>query len=190
LRLLDVVQPPAAPSDLAATVQERGVRLVWTPVDDATRYDVERRTAEDEFTSIGFADNPEFLDASPQWDMSHGYRVTALKAAGGSPEVPGPPSNVAVLTPRDVFPPATPVDLRALAVEGSVELSWRSNSEPDLAGYRVLRGGSPIHEGLLDSANFSDQPLAAGQTAVYQVIAVDRSGNASSPAEVQAISPL
>lgn len=189
LRILDVIQPPAAPSDLAVTALEQGVQLAWTPVEDAIRYDVERRTADGEFVSIGSAEAPEFLDASPQWDALNGYLVKALKQAGGSPEVPGPASNVAALTPRDVFPPATPVDLRALAVEGGVELSWSSNSEPDLAGYRVLRDGTPAHEGLLESANFSDQPLAAGQTVVYQVTAVDNSGNAGSPAEVQAVDP-
>jgi len=189
LSMLDIVQPPAAPSDLVVTALEQGVRLVWTPVEDAIRYDVKRRIAEGDFVSIGPAASPEFLDASPQWDLPHSYLVKALKPTGGSPEVPGPPSNIASLTPRDVFPPGTPVDLRALAVEGGVELSWSSNAEPDLGGYRVLRDGSPIHEGLLASANFSDQPLSAGQTVVYQVTAVDRSGNASAPAEVQAVGP-
>jgi hypothetical protein len=189
LRFLDIVQPPAAPTDLVVTALEPGVSLVWDPVEGAARYDVERRIAEGEFVLIGQVDSPEFLDASPQWDLPHSYLVKALKPAGGSPEVAGPPSSVATLTPRDVFPPATPADLRALAVEGGVELSWSSNSEADLAGYRVLRDGAPIHEGLLDSANVSDQPLAAGQTVVYQVTAVDRSGNAAAPAEVQVVGP-
>jgi hypothetical protein len=189
VRMLDVVQPPATVSDLVATAVEQGVRLVWNPVEGAMRYGVERRIAEGEFVSIGSAEVPEFLDASPQWDMPSGYRVKALKPAGDSPDVPGPASNVISLTPRDVFPPATPSDLRALAVDSGVELSWGSNSEPDLAGYRVFRDGVPIHEGLLESANYSDQPLSAGQTVVYQVTAVDRSGNAGSPAEVQAVSP-
>ena len=189
LRTLDVVQPPEAPADLSATVLEQGVRVVWTAVEDAVRYDVQRRVAEGEFVSIGSSDGQEFLDTAPQWDMPHSYLVKALKPAGGSPDVPGPPAKSAALTPRDVFPPAAPVDLRAIAVEGGVELSWSSNSEADLGGYRVLRDGSPIHQGLLDSANFSDQPLSAGQTVVYQVLAIDRSGNSSSPAEVQAVSP-
>ena len=158
-------------------------------MEDSARYDVQRRVADGEFASIGAAEGAEFFDASPQWEQPHAYRVIALKAAGESPEVPGPPSNVAALTPRDVFPPAPPADLRALALESGVELSWSSNTEPDLAGYRVLRDGSPVHEGLLEAANFSDRPLADGQTAVYQVTAVDRSGNASAPAEVQAAAP-
>ncbi len=189
LRLLDVVQPPSGASDLAATTVEQGVRLAWTPVQEAVRYDVERRIAEGEFESIGSAEAAEFLDSSPQWDMSSSYRVKALKPAGDSPDVPGPASNIASLTPRDVFPPATPSDLRALAVAIGVELSWASNSEPDLAGYRVLRDGVSIHEGLLESANFSDQPLAAGQTVTYSVTAVDRSGNAGTPAVVQVVGP-
>lgn len=189
LLLLDIVQPPEAPSDFVATTIEQGVRLTWSPVEAALRYDVERRVADGDFVSIGSAETSAFLDASPQWELPHSYRVTALKTAGGSPDVAGPPSDVAALTPRDVFPPAAPADLRALAAEGGVELSWSSNTEPDLAGYRVLRDGSPVHEGLLDPANFSDQPLAAGQTAVYRVMAVDRTGNAGVPAEVQATGP-
>ena len=189
LRTLDVVQPPVAPSNPTATVLEQGVKLAWTPVQDAVRYEVQRRVGEGDFLPVGSPEGAEFLDGSPQWDLPHTYLVRALKPAGDSPEVPGPPAILDALTPRDVFPPATPLDLRALAVDGGVELSWSSNSEPDLGGYRVLRDGSPVHEGLLDSANFSDQPLPAGQTAVYQVTAVDRSGNASSPAEVQAAAP-
>lgn len=189
MRVLDVVQPPAAASDLVAAAVEQGVSLVWSPVPEAARYDIERRIAEGEFQSIGAAEAPEFLDSSPQWEMPSSYRVKALKPAADSPDVPGLASNVAVLTPRDVFPPAAPSDLRALAVESGVELSWSSNSEPDLAGYRVLRDGAPIHDGLLESANYTDQPLPAGQTVVYQVTAVDRSGNAGSPAEVQAVGP-
>lgn len=189
LHVLNVVEPPSAASDLVATALEQGVRLVWTPVPEAARYGVERRIAEGEFESIGSAEAAEFLDSSPQWEMPSSYRVKALKAAGDSPDVPGPASDIASLTPRDVFPPAAPSDLRALAVATGVELSWVSNSEPDLAGYRVLRDGAQIHEGLLEAANYGDQPLAEGQTATYQVTAVDRSGNASSPAEVQAVGP-
>ncbi|MDA0206111.1 MAG: hypothetical protein O3A53_07925 [Acidobacteria bacterium] len=188
LRTLDVVQPPGAPADLSVTVLEQGVRVVWAAVEDAVRYEVQRRVAEGEFVAMGSTDGPEFLDTSPQWDMPHSYLVRALKPAGDSLDVPGPPAKSAALTPRDVFPPAAPVDLRAIAVEGGVELSWSSNSEADLGGYRVLRDGLPVHQGLLDSANFSDQPLSAGQTVVYQVMAIDRSGNSSRPAEVQTVS--
>lgn len=189
LRVLDVVQPPAAAADLVGMTVEQGVSLVWTPVEDAVRYDVERRIADGEFVVIGVAEASEFLDASPQWETPSAYRVKALKSVDDSPDVPGLASNIAALTPRDEFPPATPSALRALAVDSGVELSWASNAEPDLAGYRVLRDGAQVHEGLLESANFSDQPLLPGQTVVYRVAAVDRSGNASSPAEVQAVSP-
>jgi hypothetical protein len=189
LRWLDIVQPPPAPADLQAVTIERGVSLTWNSAPDVKRYDLERRTADGEFVSIGQPASPEFLDESPQWGTPLTYRVKAFNAAGESPDVPGPPSSLAEITPRDTFAPATPSDLRALATDAGTELSWSSNTEPDLSGYRVSRNGSPLHDGLIDSANFSDQPLSTGQSAVYQVVAVDRSGNASAPAEVLAVSP-
>lgn len=189
LKILDVVQPPGTPSDLEATTVEQGIHLRWRVVADAVDYQLERQVGTGEFAVVSLPATNEYLDAAPEWGTSHVYRVRARKTAGQSPEVSGLASAPAAITPMDVFPPAVPADLRVLATEGGVELSWSTSSEPDLAGYRVFRDGVQVHESLIESANYSDLAIPAGQSVRFQVTAVDRSGNSSSPAEASVTAP-
>jgi hypothetical protein len=97
---------------------------------------------------------------------------------------------------QDVFPPAVPaglvavVTLPASGAQGaeavaSIDLSWRPNTEPDLAGYIVYRreeGGdwqriSPAEP--LAGPAFRDTHVETGQTYSYAVSAVDQSGHES-----------
>jgi hypothetical protein len=189
VKVLDVVRPPVAPSRLQVETIEQGVRLRWSGVEDAADYQVERRVGGEEFVSIGQPVTPEFVDAEAVWNSPSAYRVRARKLAGESPVVVGVPSTRFEVVPRDTFAPATPRNLRAIATDVGVELSWSSNMEMDLAGYRVLQEGSPIHDGLLESANYSAPAIPTGQTVLYQVVSVDLSDNASVTAEVRASAP-
>jgi hypothetical protein len=88
--------------------------------------------------------------------------------------------------------PAAPTGLRATANALLVQLNWDANSEPDLAGYSVLRATSPggpydtIARGLTTNA-FTDNSVNRNQTYYYVVKAVDRSLNTSArSAEVSA----
>ena len=47
------------------------------------------------------------------------------------------------VTPRDIFPPAAPKNLRRSDRRASINLIWDANTEADLAGYLVLRGEAP-----------------------------------------------
>jgi len=91
---------------------------------------------------------------------------------------PTPPICVTV---RDVFPPAPPKGLAVVAMDGGVmNLIWDANTEPDLAGYVVLRGQAPgdtlqpltpepIHE-----TSYRDTTATPGVRYVYAIVAVDR----------------
>ena len=93
----------------------------------------------------------------------------------------------------DVFPPAVPVGLAAVATAAdpasgtpvSIDLSWQPNSEPDLAGYEVYRredqtpwqrisGDQPI-----TGPAFHDTYVLPGHTYRYGVSAVDKGGHES-----------
>lgn len=83
----------------------------------------------------------------------------------------------------DSEPPSAPTDLTAVSSNSSVQLSWNTNSESDLAGYYVYRstssGGYTIAcSGLVVGTSFVDSGLAAG-TYYYVVRAVDLSDNLS-----------
>jgi hypothetical protein len=95
------------------------------------------------------------------------------------------PSEEVCMAVQDLFPPAPPGGVAALARDGAADVSWSPSAEPDLAGYRVYRatGGLParrVAERPPGETSFTDPALPAG-THVYTVTAVDRDGNESAP---------
>ena len=78
----------------------------------------------------------------------------------------------------DTAPPAAPSGLSATAGTSSITLSWTANTEPDLAGYRVLRNGVQVAS-LGKVTSYVDSGLTAGSSYSYVVRAVDTSDNVS-----------
>ncbi len=73
--------------------------------------------------------------------------------------------------------------LEAIADDHVVDLSWQPNTEPDLAGYFVLRqeGGAPaqLNDSPVSVPSFQDKTAAPGHTYRYTIVAVDEAGNRS-----------
>ncbi|MYI75362.1 MAG: fibronectin type III domain-containing protein [Acidobacteria bacterium] len=90
------------------------------------------------------------------------------------------PSETACVLLTDIFPPAAPTGLVAVAGAGAISLTWTANGEADLAGYLVLRGRNP--EAELEAltpepiavTNYQDTEVEAGLDYVYAIQAVDR----------------
>lgn len=90
------------------------------------------------------------------------------------------PSETACVLLADIFPPAAPTGLVAVAGAGAISLTWTAGGEADLAGYMVLRGRDP--EAELEAltpepiavTNYQDTEVEAGLDYVYAVQAVDR----------------
>jgi fibronectin type 3 domain-containing protein len=94
----------------------------------------------------------------------------------------------------DVFPPASPTGLIAVAGVSTVELAWDRNPEPDLGSYRVYRrAGNEQFTVLADAVEgvaYTDRQVQAGITYSYQITALDKSGNESRPsADASAVVP-
>jgi fibronectin type 3 domain-containing protein len=102
----------------------------------------------------------------------------------------------------DVFPPATPTGLAAVATVGepgtgaAIDLSWQPDSDADLAGYAVYRregGGawqriSPAQP--LVGPAFRDAQVQPGHSYRYAVSAIDQTGHESArSAETQETVP-
>jgi predicted small lipoprotein YifL len=91
----------------------------------------------------------------------------------------GEPSPRICVTPRDIFPPAAPTGLNVVAGPGAVSLIWNANTEPDLAGYLVLRGEAPgdtlqpLTPAPIHETNYRDATVKPGVRYVYVVVAVD-----------------
>jgi hypothetical protein len=111
-------------------------------------------------------------------DRERCYSVRALR---GTPPnvVEGNASAPMCFTPVDVFPPAPPQGLVAVADEGGISLIWQPNAEVDIGGYLVLRGEAsdatlqPLTPSPVIESRFRDTHVVSGKKYVYAVLAVD-----------------
>jgi len=182
LLTLHVMAPLPQPTDLRATPQANGIRLIWHAAGGNFR--VLRRTEGDAaFAELAAVTAPEYLDATAEFGKTYNYQVLAFAEAAPHQEAQSDLSNEATWVYKDTFPPAPPAGLRAAASAASIELSWDANTEPDLAGYRVYRstnGGA--FEKIADGNEipaYSDRAVERGKTYRYAVTAIDKSNNES-----------
>jgi hypothetical protein len=209
-------EAPAALAGVAAQVRKGGIVLRWTPVsgDDSIRLHRKLLAAAPEAkskTQAGpFAAQPEpaeqnllveagaaagrVLDKDIRFGQTYEYRaqrVVRLTVDGQKLELAGPLSAPLRVEALDVFPPAVPTGLAAVANEASsgsepsIDLSWQPGTDSDLAGYAVYRrenGGawqriSPAQP-LVPPA-FRDSHVQSGHTYGYAVSAIDQGGHES-----------
>ena len=147
-------------------------------------------------TPAGHSVLQQAIDEEVAFGNTYEYRaqrVLRVSVDGKTIELDGelsPPIRVEAL---DVFPPAVPTGLAAVATapdpasstEASIDLNWLPNTEADLAGYEVYRredqtpwqrisGDQPVI-----GAAFHDAHVLPGHTYRYGVSAVDRDGHES-----------
>lgn len=131
-----------------------------------------------------------FVDLMP--DMTNYYKVSAYNT-----ETEKLSPYVTYVGLIDSFPPAPPVELvGSIDTAGIATLSWKANTEKDLAGYRVYSANLPNTEfALITNSIFNDTVF---QTKVnlntltrkiyYQVRAIDARDNLSGPSETLELS--
>lgn len=97
-------------------------------------------------------------------------------------------------TPYDLIPPATPSGFKAIAGNSQIKLSWDANNEPDLLGYNLYRSsqtGRPVSKYKIGIKynEFTDSLLINGQNYIYQLAAIDSSGNESTRTSLISATP-
>jgi hypothetical protein len=211
-------------SALDSTVTEQGIELKWVapshtstgePLASVQEYHVYRGELAPSTAAIATGDpleakwkspllqlgattTPDYRDSGFDYGKTYAYLVrTVISSPAGALESSDSP--MAVVTPKDTFPPATPQNVVAAVQPGAtagsvaVELSWSINVESDLAGYRVYRSqqegarGALLTPDLLPSPAYRDNSVQSGQRYWYTVTAVDRSGNESAPSPAVAV---
>ncbi len=209
---------PARIESLYARFTERGVQLKWAvpdktsggePLDQIQEFHVYRGELDAASATAAAKDlgravwkvrplqlaataGAEFLDTGFDYGKTYAYLVRSVVLADGVQRESGD-SQAAVVTPRDIFPPAAPQGIVAAVIPGNsagswvVDLSWSINVETDLAGYRVYRSeqeGTPgqlLSPDLLPTPAYRDNSVSSGKRYWYTVTAVDRAGNESAP---------
>ena len=211
-------------TSLDARVTERGIQLIWpapdktsageplSPIQEfhvyrgeldaasaaaATR-DVAQAVWKSRPLQIAATAAPEFLDAGFDYGKTYAYLVRTVVLSGGTPRESSD-SQAAILTPKDIFPPAPPQGIVAAVMPGAssgslvVDLSWSINLETDLAGYRLYRSeqegtqGQLLTPDLLPTPAYRDNTVSSGKRYWYTVTAVDRAGNESTPSAAMAV---
>jgi hypothetical protein len=198
--------PP--PENAAVELTGDGVVVTWMSAGETTsapgvqhRYRIYRRDESSGKDVVageipaGEAGPARFVDSSIEWEKTYLYRITAASIVtrpGSDVQVEGDDSPTLRVVAHDVFPPAVPTGLQAVASgEGQkpfVDLIWAPVTNADLAGYNVYRrdakgASAKLNSELVKSPAYRDSAAAAGTTYVYSVSAVDLRGNESAKSE-------
>lgn len=138
----------------------------------------------------------KFVDRSFEWEKTYLYRVAAVTTVslpdGTIVDVRGDPTPDVKVFTQDIFPPATPQGLQAVASgvgqQPFIDLTWAPNTDADLAGYNVFRHeeGQPpvkINSELVKTPAYRDAKVERGKTYFYAVTAGDLRNNESSKSQ-------
>ena len=214
-------EAPATVAGFAAEVRRSGIVLRWIAADPRNAIRIRRRllTARPAPAHAGplappsepleqallvDSDSGVALDKNITLGNSYEYsaqRLARIQVDGRGVELASDVSAAIRIDAQDVFPPAVPRGLAAVATSAapgapapgapapgapaSIDLSWEPNTETDLAGYFVYRreDQSPWKrvsgEQPVAGPAFHDTDVLAGHTYRYGVSSVDRGGHES-----------
>jgi len=214
-------EAPPPVTGLSAEIRKAGVALHWnpsgTPEAKETVIRLHRKLlttptpkakTQDSLTApppeavdqnlVADAQAGQALDKDIRFGETYEYRaqrVAHVETGGKTLELAGPLSAAVRVEAADIFPPAVPTGLAAVATAAedgkaaAIDLSWQANADSDLAGYRVYRlegdgawqrisPGEPVI-----GPGFHDEHVAAGHRYRYAVTAVDQTGHESARSE-------
>ncbi len=133
--------------------------------------------------------DPQNVPFHPHGDLQGPARKVSMRD-GRFADTVGAGTLVVYTTAYDDDPPAPVTGLKVEEADGAVRLTWRASPERDFCYYRVYCGGSADFEPTVETqigstiaTQFLHEGGRAGGRSHYRVIAVDRSGNASSSTE-------
>jgi hypothetical protein len=206
-----IYPPPEAPRDVHVSVSESALVVNWTeaalPPGASSRVyrvyraeiesgqenppqDLSKAKLKTPLELAGTSPTTEFRDSHFEFATPYVYTVRSV-AQFGADLVESADSAPAMVTPRDVFPPAAPTNLDITIIPATnqapayIELSWGISPEGDLTGYSVYRSegedspGERVSTDILPSPTFRDISVLPGRRYYYRVSALDRAGNES-----------
>lgn len=169
-----------APSALMATPTGTSVTLSWSPIANATNYDVYSGTASgaEGSTPIATSSGTSTTVGSLAAGLTYYFYVTATTSSGTSL-----PSNEVNAT----LVPAAPTGLTTSGNANTITLTWTGST--GAASYYVLQGNTaggesptPAATGL--TATSYSVTAAAGTTDYFEVVAVNQGGDSAASSEV------
>lgn len=186
--------PPSTVTNLKGTRKEKAIELTWTSVNskDIAGYNVLKssdrgKTFQKVNTELIGATVQSFVDKIDAKEAnSFQYCIATVdKNDNESKTMP-----VSVFVP-DQSAPAKPENLVGKSEVGKITLTWKANTEKDLAGYRIYRGLKDDEENDMLLLNVTPQMETsfvdtfnekAGTKFLYKIVALDHSFNESEKA--------
>ncbi|WP_336791157.1 fibronectin type III domain-containing protein [Paenibacillus sp. MMO-177] len=170
-------KPPTKPTGLFATALPIGekIELQWLAnpaADDVAGYIVYRDGEKMATVSRTLA------VISAEANKEYTYTVTAYNSVGLESEKSEGVKATALVTP-DTTPPDEPKSLKAVGLEGKIQLSWNKSTASDVDGYFIYRNGTRINAEPITTNSFEVLGGTWGTLYRFQVTAVDKSGNES-----------
>jgi fibronectin type 3 domain-containing protein len=202
--LTHIETTPSAPQDFIATAGDRVVNLNWkAPVDDGgsaiTEYTIYRGTSSDAESYLYSVSAPtiSYTDRTVINDLIYYYKVSAENSVGEgekSNEVDASPkSSLTETTAPLVTTPSAPLNFKASAGDGNVNLEWREPSDnggSPITNYNIYRGTTPggeaLRGGVSNVLNYTDDIVINNQTYYYQVSAENSAGEGDMSDEASA----
>lgn len=202
-----IAEPPVLVST-GNEISETAITITWRPptanIDGSTPvnllgynvYRLDESQSEPTQTPINSApvSGTEYVDKNFKFGANYRYIVRTVSLGTGGAQVESLNSNALAISPRDIFPPAAPVNVSvAPGRVGVLSLFFPANTEPDVAGYFIYRSLDPnlpkeqwtrLNQSLLTRTTYQDDKVESGKRYYYYVTAVDTAGNTSRPSEV------
>ncbi|MGH6835558.1 MAG: fibronectin type III domain-containing protein [Methylocella sp.] len=165
--------PAGAVANLTTTAGNASVYLNWSPVSNATTYDIFRNS-----TKVGSSATSNYADRGLSNGTAYFYQVRAVNAGQYAVFSTGSSATPHV--------PSAPAGLTAKAGSGQIALSWTA----DGTSYAIYRGTRPGSETLLNSGltgnTLTDAGLTNGTPYYYKVQLLNADGIGPLSAEVSA----
>jgi uncharacterized protein len=159
----------------------RMAKLIWRPHDDPSvkSYILERQTIEKaEWVQIATIENrlnAEYIDTGLDDNRVYKYRLRAVTFE----DIRSTPSQIVKVVTKPL--PQMVQNVQATTAEPKkIRISWKANSEKDLAFYNIYRSsssnGSYDYYVKLNETEFADEIDEDGKNYFYQITAVDKDG--------------
>jgi len=197
LVVLKILEPLEIPSCIRVEARAASIHLSWSggrAVDGAGWRILRQAEGETEFQLVGKTPQPEWDDSDVHYGATYSYRIQKTAIAGANSEAESEMSQAVSIKYADVFAPAVPAGVTALAGINTIEVAWPPVPAPDLRGYIVYRasgGDAFVRLGdIVVNPSYTDRDVAPGKRYRYRISTVDQLGNESAPsAPVEAVAP-
>lgn len=179
MKALGKAQPPVVTDETgkAILVESKLVALEWDAVRGAKSYEIVdtehnvKMTATDTFAKV--------TGLKPE--TTYNFKIYAVNE-GGKSQKAIEVNNVTTTNPNaDTTLPSVTDIVKTITGEDSVQLTWKAPANTEVAGYTVYVDG--VRKGTTDKAEFTLEGLEKDKTYVVKIIAFDKDGHQSLPAQ-------